>query len=65
LSDPIAKLIGRTPTDETHLRAMRAAAYHKQGIIVFRPEEIRNEIDREYVIQVAEKIYGKRQAHPP
>ena len=65
MKDPLARLLGRPPTDEAHLRAMRAAAWHKQKVIVLRPEEIRNDIDREHVIQIAERMYGKRTAQPP
>jgi len=60
-TSPLARLIGRSPTDEAHLRAMRAAAWHQQSVIVLRPEEIRNDIDREHVIQIAERMYGRRQ----
>jgi hypothetical protein len=63
--DSLARLIGRSPTDDAQLRAMRAAAWHKQGVPVLPLHEIRNEVDRLYVIQIAERLYGKRDAIGP
>lgn len=65
MSDPLARLIGRTPTDEAHLRAMRAAAFHQRGFVCVHIDEIRNPIDRQVVENVAERMYGKRRGQAP
>ena len=42
LSCALGRLIGQTPATESELRAMRAAAWHKQGILVVDPDLIRD-----------------------
>ena len=49
------------PADDDQLRAMRAALWHKQGIVVIPLEEIRNDWDRQHVANVATKLYGERE----
>lgn len=60
MSDPLARLVGRTPTDEAHLRAMCAAAFHQRGFVCVRLDDIRNPIDRQVVETLGERLYGKR-----
>lgn len=50
------------PADEDHLRSMRAAAWHRQGIAVLRLEDIRDDWTRQAVMNEAERQYGKRDA---
>ena len=39
---------------------MRAAAWHKQGVVVIPLEEIRDTWDREFLTAIAVRMYGKR-----
>jgi hypothetical protein len=57
----LARAIGVTPTNESELRAMRAAVFHKQYIAVLHIDRIRSEWLREAVIQECEREYGKKQ----
>ena len=47
------------PTDED-LLAMRRAAWSKQGVIMLRPEEVRDDWTRQALINEAERLYGRR-----
>ena len=49
-----------TPASSDELRAMRAAAWHKQGIVVVPLEEIYDEWDRAFLSGIATKLYGAR-----
>ena len=51
---------GKSPLDDDELYRLAAAAWHKEGIIVLRPERIVNEFDRQAVINAADTLYGKR-----
>jgi len=53
-------MIGKSPTDELQLRAMRAAAFHQRGFVCVHLDDIRNPIDRQVVETLAERLYGKR-----
>jgi hypothetical protein len=52
--------IGATPPSSDELRAMRAAVWHKQGIAVIVPEDIRDAHAQKLVRELAEKLYGHR-----
>ncbi len=39
---------------------MRAAAWHKQGVVVIPLEEIRDAWDREFLTAIAVRMYGQR-----
>lgn len=39
---------------------MRAAAWHKQGVVVIPLEEIRDAWDREFLTAIAVQMYGQR-----
>jgi hypothetical protein len=52
--------MGRTaPTDED-LIAMRPAAWRRQGVVVLRPEEVRDDWTRQALINEANRLYGRR-----
>jgi len=40
---------------------MRAAAWHKQGVVVIPIEEVRDSWDREFLTSIAVRMYGRRQ----
>jgi len=39
---------------------MRAAAWHKQGVVVIPLEELRDTWDREFLTAIAVRMYGHR-----
>jgi hypothetical protein len=47
------------PTDED-LFAMRRAAWRQQGVIMLRPEDIRDDWTRQALINEANRLYGRR-----
>lgn len=56
----LGRLVGRSPTDSPDIRIMRAKLWHEFGIAVIPPDEVRNDIDRQVVTNVAARLYGKR-----
>ena len=56
----LAGRMARTaPTDED-LIAMRRAAWRTQGVVVLRPEEVRDDWTRQALINEANRLYGRR-----
>jgi hypothetical protein len=47
------------PSDQD-LQAMRRAAWRHQGVIMLRPEEIRDDWTRQALINEANRLYGRR-----
>jgi len=43
------------------VKALGARAWHDEGIICLRPEELTDDFLRQAVINAAEKLYGRRQ----
>jgi hypothetical protein len=52
--------LGRTPSSSDEIRAMRAAVWHKQGIVVIMPEDLHDAQAQMMVRELAEKLYGHR-----
>jgi hypothetical protein len=48
------------PSPETELVAMRRAAWRHQGVVVIRPEDIRDDWTRQALINEANRLYGRR-----
>ena len=48
------------PADDDQLQVMRRAAWHGQGVVLLRPEEISDDWLRQGVINLANKLYGRR-----
>jgi hypothetical protein len=46
------------PTED-ELFAMRRAAWRKQGIVVIRPADVRDEWTRQALVNEATRLYGK------
>jgi hypothetical protein len=46
-----------TPED---LLAMRRAAWRKQGVVVLRPEDVRDDWTRQALVNEANRLYGRR-----
>jgi hypothetical protein len=47
------------PSDED-LEAMRRAAWRVQGVVVLRPEDVRDDWTRQALINEANRLYGRR-----
>ena len=58
----LGRLAPASPASSDELRAMRAAAWHKQGIVVVPLEDIYDEWDRRFLTGIATKLYGARTA---
>jgi hypothetical protein len=56
----LGRLASPSPASGDELRAMRAAAWHKQGIVVVPLDEIYDEWDRAFLSGIATKLYGAR-----
>ncbi|WP_298031789.1 hypothetical protein [uncultured Desulfovibrio sp.] len=54
--------LGATPSSSEDLKAMRAAVWHKQEIVVVPLQEIRDAATRNLLRAIAEKLYGHRRA---
>ena len=64
LSCVLGKLAGQMPATEEELRAMRAAAWHKQGILVVNPATVRDEWERQCLTNIGNQLFGKRTTAP-
>lgn len=58
----LGRLAPASPASSDELRAMRAAAWHKQGIVVVPLEDIYDAWDRAFLLGIATKLYGARTA---
>ncbi len=58
----LGRLASPSPASSDELRAMRAAAWHKQGVVVVPLDEIYDEWDRAFLSGIATKLYGARTA---
>jgi len=56
----LGRLAPASPASSDELRAMRAAAWHKQGIVVVPLEDIYDNWDRAFLTGIATKLYGAR-----
>ena len=62
IPSPLGKMTPPSPANAEQLRAMRAAAWHKQGIVVVPLDEIFNAWDRTFLSAIATRLYGARTA---
>ena len=51
----------RTAAGEEELFVMRRAAWRKQGIVVIRPADVRDEWTRQALVNEATRLYGQRE----
>ena len=58
----LARLIPTTPASESDLRAMKAAAWHKQGVLVVSPELIADTWEKALLESIGNRLYGRRQS---
>ena len=50
-----------TASTEDELLAMRRAAWRKQGIVVIKPVDVRDEWTRQAIENEANRLYGQRE----
>ena len=60
----LARAQAREAPSEDNLVAMRRAAWRKQGVVVLRPEDIRDDWTRQALINEANRLYGRRTGDP-
>jgi hypothetical protein len=56
----LARAQGRTAPTDDELLAMRRAAWRMQGVILLRPEDVRDDWTRQALINEAERLFGRR-----
>ena len=61
LTCALARLVPPTPTSEDDLRSMRAAAWHKQGVLVVPLEFVTDRWERTLLEAIGNRLYGRRQ----
>ncbi len=57
----LARYVANPPATTGQVKALGARAWHDEGIVCLRPEELTDNFLRQAVINAAEKLYGRRQ----
>lgn len=60
MRDSLARIQTAPAISEAQLDAMAGRAWLDFGIVLLRPEHLPNPLDRQAVLNIAEKRYGKR-----
>lgn len=63
MSEPqsqLARYVAKPAATTGQIRALGARAWHDEGIVCLRPEELTDVFLRQAVINAAERLYGKR-----
>jgi hypothetical protein len=50
----------RTAPSDEDLLAMRREAWRSQGVVVLRPEDVRDDWTRQALVNEANRLYGRR-----
>jgi hypothetical protein len=56
----LARAAARSPSPESDLVSMRCAAWRHQGVVVLRPEDVRDDWTRQALVNEANRLYGRR-----
>jgi hypothetical protein len=56
----LARAQARTAPSDEDLLAMRRAAWRAQGVVVLKPEDVRDDWTRQALIDEANRLYGRR-----
>jgi hypothetical protein len=48
------------PMDTKEMEAMARRAWRERGIVILWPEKIRDDWDRQHILNIATGLYGKR-----
>lgn len=62
LQSYLGRACGRTPTDESQLRAMKASLFHSRQILCLDLSEVRDPIIRQAIVNEGERQFGKLDA---
>ena len=60
LRSSLARHLGSTPMDEAEVRRLAAAVWHRKGVALIDPANVRNDFARQAIVTEAERQYGKR-----
>lgn len=60
MRNALAKLLPKSASTEEELDAMRRAAWHRQGVLMVRPEDVYDPWLRQALINLGDARYGKR-----
>lgn len=58
----LARVISPTPASEDDLRSMRAAAWHKQGVLAVSLESVADRWERTLLEAIGNRLYGRRES---
>jgi hypothetical protein len=61
----LARSAAGSPSPDTELVALRRAAWRTQGLVVLRPEDVRDDWTRQALINEANRLYGRRPGDGP
>jgi hypothetical protein len=56
----LARAAARSVSTTEDLLAMRRAAWRTQGVVVLRPEDVRDDWTRQVLVNEANRLYGRR-----
>jgi hypothetical protein len=56
----LAHAQARTAPSDDDMFAMRRAAWRQQGVVMLRPEDVRDDWIRQALINEANRLYGRR-----
>ena len=56
----LARAQARTAPSDEDLLAMRRTAWRQQGVIMLRPDDVRDDWTRQALINEANRLYGRR-----
>ena len=56
----LAGRVIKAPATEPEMRAMRAKAWHEHEVLVVPMCEIINEFERQFLVNIASRLYGSR-----
>ncbi len=62
IQSQLARHVPMAGISDGKLHAMAARAWLDHGIVLLRPEDLPNPLDRQAALNIAEKLYGKRDA---
>lgn len=60
LKSQLGRILPRRAATGDELLAMRRAAWHRQGVVVLRPEDVRDGWIRQALVNEAIRLYGRR-----
>ena len=60
LKSQLGRILPQRVATGDELLAMRKAAWHRQGIVVLRPEDIADDWVRQALVNEATRLYGRR-----